>query len=201
VWERVEPGFDLRLIRPAGLDGQQFRSLFEVFLKTPHPLQPSFNEHIREGFKSWVSDPTTVLTSRAYVTLSNWFLSSEKGYSESQRGKAAGQLWDSLFSCRPDARLSISKDKPKDVDPAVFERWWTEQLRRQSIATGAALRPALTVPAGRYESLCQATFLSPEFFADLEHLLKTKKQIILQGRIPRLLPTNTQHQRRPRAHC
>lgn len=57
VWERVEPGFDLRLTNPDGWDAQQARSLLDEFLKTPHSRQPGFNEHIREDFKSWVNDP------------------------------------------------------------------------------------------------------------------------------------------------
>jgi 5-methylcytosine-specific restriction enzyme B len=35
--------------------------------------------------------------------------------------------------------------------------------------------------SGRYGAICEATFLDEKFFADCERLLKTKKQIILQG--------------------
>lgn len=93
----------------------------------------------------------------------------------------AGQVWDSLFLCRPDTRLSISPQESSDVDPDVFERWWAEQLRRQSQANGAPSTSTVPIPPGKYEDLCQTTFLPPEFFADFERLLKTKKQIILQG--------------------
>jgi AAA domain (dynein-related subfamily) len=181
VWERIEPGFDLKLTNPDALDHQQFRTVFEGFLNTPHSRQSGFNEHIREDFKAWVDDPTAVLTSRGYVTLSNWFLSPDKGYSESERGKAAGKVWDSLFLCRPDSRLSLSPEKSSEVDPAVFERWWAEQLRRQSQPSSGESRTAELVNAGKYEPLCLATFLPPEFFADFEQLLSTKKQVILQG--------------------
>lgn len=180
VWERVEPGFDLRLTNPDDLDTQQARSLFEEFLKTTHG-QPGFNPHIRQGFQSWMNDPRTLLVSSAYVTLSNWFLSPSKVYSESERGRMAGQVWDRLFLCRPDTRLSISPKQESDVNPDVFERWWAEQLRSQSQANGAPVKFRIPIPSGRYEDLCKTTFLPPEFFADFEQLLKTKKQIILQG--------------------
>ena len=181
VWERVEPGFDLRLTNPDGMDAQQARSLFKEFLTTPHSRQPGFNEHIREDFKSWVNDPTTLLASSGYVTLSNWFLSSDKGYSDSERDKVAGQLWDRLFLCRPDTRLSISPQQSSEVDPVVFDRWWAEQLQRQSQANGAPVKSPIPILLGKYEDLCKTTFLPPEFFADFEQLLKTKRQIILQG--------------------
>ena len=180
VWERVEPDFDLRLANPDASDAQQFRSLFEAFLNTPHSRQPGFNEHIREDFKSWIAKPNTVLASQGYVTLSNWFLSPDKGYSDSERGQMAGQVWDRLFLCRPDARLSISPQQSAEVDPAVFERWWAEQSRLQSQGS-SAVTAAVPVVTGRYEELCRTTFLPPEFFADFERLLKTKKQVILQG--------------------
>ncbi len=181
IWERIEPGFDLRLTNPPALDHQQFRGVFEAFLNTSHARQPGFNEHIREDFKAWVDDPTAVLTSRGYVTLSNWFLSPDKGYSESERGKAAGKVWDNLFLCRPDSRLSLSPQQSSEVDPPVFERWWLEQLRRQSQPSDGGSRMAEPVNDGKYEPLCRATFLPPEFFADFEQLLLTKKQVILQG--------------------
>jgi len=62
----------------------------------------------------------------------------------------------------------------------VFERWWAEQLRLQS-QSGGATTVSPTSAIGRYAQLCQATFLPPEFFADLETLLRTKGQVILQG--------------------
>jgi 5-methylcytosine-specific restriction protein B len=40
-----------------------------------------------------------------------------------------------------------------------------------------AFRPS----SGRYGAICESTFLDEKFFADCERLLKTKKQIILQG--------------------
>lgn len=180
IWERVESGFDLKLTNLDGLDSQQFRILFEDFLKTPHSRQPGLNEHIREDFKSWVKAPSMALSSQGYVTLSNWFLSADKGYSDSERGRMAGQMWDRLFLCRPDARLSISPQQSADVDPAVFERWWVQQSRLQSEGENA-VKVSVPVVAGRYEELCRTTFLPPEFFADFERLLKTKKQVILQG--------------------
>jgi MoxR-like ATPase len=43
------------------------------------------------------------------------------------------------------------------------------------------VKPPIPIPPGKYEDLYKTTFLPPEFFADFEQLLKTKKQVILQG--------------------
>ncbi len=40
---------------------------------------------------------------------------------------------------------------------------------------------AVLTSTNRYAEICEATFLDEKFFADCERLLKTKKQIILQG--------------------
>jgi 5-methylcytosine-specific restriction protein B len=40
---------------------------------------------------------------------------------------------------------------------------------------------AIATSANRYAEICEATYLDEKFFADCERLLKTKKQIILQG--------------------
>lgn len=46
----------------------------------------------------------------------------------------------------------------------------------------ATVPPPLAKPStGRYAAICESTFLDAKFFADCERLLKTKKQIILQG--------------------
>jgi 5-methylcytosine-specific restriction protein B len=42
--------------------------------------------------------------------------------------------------------------------------------------------PVASSPSsGRYKAICEATFLDEQFFVDCERLLRTKKQIILQG--------------------
>src|SRR6266496_437100 len=179
-WERIEPGFDLKLTNLDALDIEQLRRSFKAFLSSSHSRQPGLNEHIREDLKAWVENPRTVLGSPSYVTLSNWFLSSDKSYAESERGEMAGKLWDNLFLCRPDARLSVSPQKSSEVDVAVFERWWAEQLRLQSQNGKTSPAPVTPLPS-RYAELCRKTFLRPEFFADFEQLLKTKRQVILQG--------------------
>lgn len=182
VWGRlVESGFDLRLDNPDALDAQQFRVMFETFLKIPYTSDLPLNRHILENFKSWIDNPSSVLGSQGIVTLSNWFLSPGKQYSQSERGKMAGQVWDRLFLCRPDTRLSISPQRSSEADPDVFERWWVEQSRLQSEGGSGAVTITVPVIEGRYEELCRTTFLPPEFFADFEHLLKMKKQVILQG--------------------
>src|ERR1700730_14832545 len=101
IWERIAPSYDLRLTNVDALDGSRFRSLFDAFIKSDHPRQPGINEHIRGDFPSWSDEPNKTLPSPAYVTLSNWYLSSDKAYSGSERGKMAGQLWDIRFGrCR-----------------------------------------------------------------------------------------------------
>jgi len=179
VWERDGGGYDLRLTNSEQLDSAHVQTLLAAFLLTTHPRQRGINEHIRNECKAWMETPSSILKSEGYVTLSNWFLSRDKSYSESERGERAGQIWDALFLCRPDSRLSISPERSSEVSPDVFNRWWSEQVRLQANVTVAP--PQAQAPTGQYTELCQKTFLPPEFFADFDKLLETKRQVILQG--------------------
>jgi MoxR-like ATPase len=180
VWERGDGGYDLKLSNPEDLNSTHVRTLLEAFLKTPHSAQPGINEHIRGDFKEWIYDPSSVLRSEGYVTLSNWFKSSGRGYSESERGKVAAQIWDALFLIRPENRLSVSPQRSSDIDPAAFEQWWAEQVRLQSNGSHKKYQQP-EPPIGRYAELCKNTFLPASFFEDLDRLLTSKKQVILQG--------------------
>ena len=131
-WDRVAPeSFDLRLQNVDSLDVNRLRSLFDTFLSTKWAdSNLSINRYLREDLKSWIDSPAKPLRSRVYVTLSNWFLSID-AFKNDQRGKAAGELWDLLFLCRPSDRLSSSSGGNHEIIPERFNRWWAEQQKLQ----------------------------------------------------------------------
>jgi hypothetical protein len=53
-------------------------------------------------------DPTPPLSSFAYAKLCDWFLTA-KNDRESELAEACRKLWDTLFSVRPDKRLTDPK--------------------------------------------------------------------------------------------
>lgn len=178
-WKRASPdSYDLVLEVPGNLDPVNLGHLFEAFVSTEHSAQPGINEYIRGDFAAWVKEPTGVLTSPAYVTLSNWFLSNPP-YSGSTRAKAAEDLWDFLFLCRPEERLSSPSANHKLL-PEDFDKWWKQlQLLQGPISTPVV--GATPVAGARFAQLCTETYLPQSFFEDCERLLLTQKQLILQG--------------------
>jgi len=95
------------------------------------------------------------------------------------------------------SRKELSQDAIlKDLSVIQFPRGTNfevtaEQARRlESLLglTGPGKEPMTTdrektlgLDASRFSGICKKTFLSPEFFADFEKLLISKKQLILQG--------------------
>jgi hypothetical protein len=175
VWRRSTE-FDLILTNPSILDLDAAKSLYSQVVATEHG---DISQHVRNEFRQWLDDATAVLGAEAYVTLSNWFLST-RIYTETKRAELAAKLWDILFAVRPE-RLSDPARNSK-VIPTVFEAWWAKMR-----AAGAALdndsakRNITESPSGRYSEICQTTFLPEKFFQNCERLLETKKQIVLQG--------------------
>jgi 5-methylcytosine-specific restriction enzyme B len=179
VWRRNgTETFDLVLTNPSALGVEEAKSLFDQVLAAEFG---GISQHVREGLREWLDNTGSVLTSEAYVTLSNWFLSSPI-YTQTERAKVASKLWDVLFAEQPE-RLSDPGRNTKII-PAAFESWWAKMK-----AVGAAVDtnmvvqppPQHTPSNGRYAQVCRETFMPEQFFRNCERLLQTKKQIILQG--------------------
>ncbi len=177
VWRR-SGNYDLILTNPTALNVNEAKSLFGQVLDAEFG---GVSQHVREDLRQWLDNTGTVLPSEAYVTLSNWFLSSPI-YTQTDRAKFAARLWDVLFAERPE-RLSDPERNTKII-PAAFESWWTKMK-----AVGAAVDtdvplvspPSQTPVEGRYTLVCSETFMAEQFFRNCERLLHSKKQIILQG--------------------
>lgn len=179
VWRRNgAESFDLVLTNPSALNVADTKALFEQVLAAEFG---GISQHVREDLREWLDNTGSVLPSEAYVTLSNWFLSSPI-YTQTERANVASKLWDVLFAEKPE-RLSDPERNTKII-PAAFESWWAKMK-----AAGAAVDtnvvdqppPKQTPPNGRYAQVCRETFMPEQFFRNCERLLQTKKQIILQG--------------------
>jgi hypothetical protein len=183
-WDRVPPGsFDLKLENIERLDLNRLKTLYETFISTKWAdSNLSINRYLREDLKIWIDAPGEPLASRVYVTLSNWF-SSIDAFKNSDRGSAARALWDFLFLCRPSDRLSSTEaGKNHVIIPERFDKWWAEQQKLQgSIRSSQAARRGDGVTDARFAEICKSTFLPQIFFENLERVLTTKKQLILQG--------------------
>jgi 5-methylcytosine-specific restriction endonuclease McrBC GTP-binding regulatory subunit McrB len=183
-WDRVAPdSFDLRLQNVDSLDLNALRTLYETFVSTKWADSDlGINKYLREDLKSWIDVPAQPLASRVYVTLSNWF-SSIDAFKNSDRGNAAGALWDFLFLCRPSDRLSPTEaGKNHVLIPERFDTWWAEQQKLQGSTQSLQVsRKGDDVADARFAEICKSTFLPQMFFENLERVLTTKKQLILQG--------------------
>jgi MoxR-like ATPase len=180
-WERVtSDSYDLALQHVGNLDRTGLKALYEKFMSTKWAdSDRGVNKYLREDFKEWVDAPEQPLKSRAYVTLSNWFLSID-AYKNDPRGNAARSLWDFLFLCRPTDRLSRSEGGRNHlILPDWFDQWWTEQLRLQG--SPQAIRKDFSISDSRFKLICKSTYMPQSFFEGLEKVLLAKKQLILQG--------------------
>jgi hypothetical protein len=178
-WRRESPeSFDLVLDTLDRLDRPLVGELYQQFMNSECAAQPNFSEYLREDLSSWVTHPEQPLPSVAYATLSNWFTTAFTALNTSPRATAAWKLWDALFACRPEDRLT-PPDQNHVVLKEPFERWWKKQLELQGSTQPPP--PCPEKPSGRFAGLCNATFLPVAFFEDCERLLETKRQFILQG--------------------
>lgn len=181
-WRRQAPtSFDLVLENVASLNRAEVATLFDDLIKSEGGAQQGLNKHLRDDLSSWISKPEGPLPSAAYTTLSNWFTTAFSALSASPRSGAARKLWDALFLCAPEERLSSPESGQNHIvlkEP--FERWWKRQLELQG-STMTSTSPMPENRSGRFAQLCSETFLPPAFFEDCEKLLETKRQFILQG--------------------
>ncbi|MEK7405220.1 MAG: AAA family ATPase [Acidobacteriota bacterium] len=177
---RAETSFDLLLENIESMNREAVAELYDQFMRSECTAQPGFSEYLRDDLSSWVGDPEKPLPSVAYVSLSNWFTTSHAALKSSPRATAARELWDCLFLCAPEERLS-SPDSGQNhiVLKEPFERWWKKQFEVQGTAPSSSPPPEKN--GGRFAQLCKETFLPVSFFVDCEKLLESKRQFILQG--------------------
>jgi 5-methylcytosine-specific restriction protein B len=176
-WRRSNSdGYDLQLEHGGKPDVKALSSKFDEVLKSRQLSsgEPYLNAECRDGFVAWLNETTGVFPAVCLSVLSNWFLTS---LGTDERKRATGELWDLLFRCRPESRLT--EPGKQNIIADEFDKWWNRQLRLQNGAE-APKQPA-RVTVSDYAELCSQTFLPETFFADCEELLRTKKQLILQG--------------------
>jgi hypothetical protein len=135
-WRRcVENSFDLLLENVESLNRAVIADLYDQFMKSECAAQPGFSEYLRDELSSWVADPEKPLPSTAYVSLSNWFTTSNAALKSSARPTAARKLWDGLFLCVPEGRLSSAESGQNHIVlEERFEQWWKRQIEMQGTA-------------------------------------------------------------------
>jgi MoxR-like ATPase len=180
-WHRDTPdSFDLALENLDRLDRTAVGEHYQQFMNSECPAQPNFSEYLRNDLSAWIAHPEKPLPSVAYGTLSNWFTTKNSAHNKGPRAAAARKLWDALFLCTPDERITPADQNNHVVLKEPFERWWKKQLELQ----GSAIPTPPASPerqSGRFAQLCKYTFLPVAFFEDCEKLLQTKRQFIFQG--------------------
>jgi 5-methylcytosine-specific restriction enzyme B len=173
LWGR-QNNYELKLQNPEALNMETGKNLAATFFATA-PQEGGIHRELRAGIEDWLNNPKIALDSSALVLLSNWF-TSDATHSKSPTGHAAGHLWDFLFRCRPKSRMSTPA-RNDVILPEAFEDWWAEQQRLQ----GQVSKLPIPDRVSSFFEICARTYLSESFFRDCEQLLRSKKQMILQG--------------------
>ena len=97
-WRRLsEHSFDLLLENVESLNRAVITHLYDQFMKSDGSAQPSFSKHLRDGLSAWIANPEGPLPSAAYVSLSNWFMTSFAALKSSERAPAAGSFGTACF--------------------------------------------------------------------------------------------------------
>lgn len=154
IWTRQFPNsannFDLVLVSPLTLDAERMDVLLDGILgETRRGL--TLSSRASKEFRRWFDQPDTPLKSEAYVLLSNWFMT-QSGDRLSTVASRCEDLWDALFPCRPEERLSSPEAGRNHVMAAAeFERFWRRVLEAQgdnvSEADGSPTRSNLNLPS------------------------------------------------------
>jgi 5-methylcytosine-specific restriction protein B len=102
-----------------------------------------------------------------------------------------GEVWDEMFACRPESRLSSPKSgKNHIIIPERFERFYKQLIDTQNTeSTHNERRGSIEAMENgdkhqddrRYSILAEITHLQPPFFAELNELVTKKKHLILEG--------------------
>jgi len=133
-WRRSSPGssinFDLVLEDPKDLDVARIIELLASITEQKHRGLTLSNRAVME-FQRWSGEPATPLGSEAFVLLSNWFLTNS-GDRHSRVATQCESLWDALFLCRPERRLSSpAPGQNHAMLPAEFEAFWRRLMAAQ----------------------------------------------------------------------
>ena len=72
--------------------------------------------------------------------------------------------------------LTLSPLQSARTSNGLFERWWAEQLQRQSQANGAPVKPPIPIPPGKYEDLCETT---PGMFVNVALKMSAGTQLVV----------------------
>src|SRR5215471_9385352 len=134
TWIRAFPNsannFDLVLENPDVLDPTQIKEFLADILKETH-RGLTLSARASKEFRRWLDHPNTPLKSEAYVLLSNWFMT-QSGDRHSTIATRCEDLWDALFPCRPEDRLSSPEPGRNHVMiPNEFQKFWRRTLEAQ----------------------------------------------------------------------
>ena len=130
-WQLVNNTYDLQLANPESVDYQNLNNIFEKVIER-HSHGRNIAAKFVALFREWLNIPEHPLREEAYVLLSNWFLTKQPGVADSTLGVNAETLWNSLFCCKPNQRLSDpGSHKNHKVLPEQFALWWPRQLECQ----------------------------------------------------------------------
>lgn len=93
--------------------------------------------------------------------------------------------WDTTTAFPvPESARHITANWFQGTVKRISREEYSQLISGQKVGTEPPPKqPTITIAAStnRYADICEATFLDEQFFVDCERLLKTKKQIILQG--------------------
>src|ERR1700693_3206203 len=130
--------FDLSLVDSLAPEADRLRGLLGRILAEKHRGSITLASRAALQFQPCFEHPDTPLKSPAYVSLSNWFLTTS-GDRQSMVATRCENLWDTLFPCRPPARLSSPQPgRTHAMIPAEFAPFW----QCMADAQGADLRQA-----------------------------------------------------------
>ena len=133
-WQRRSEGstnnYDLVLENPEDVDSERMHELLNRIEEEKH-RGLKLSGRARTEFRRWFEEPDTPLRSRAYVLLSNWFLT-DSGDKNSGVASRCEALWDELFACRPLDRLSSpAPGENHIVESYPFDRFWPRLVQAQ----------------------------------------------------------------------
>ncbi len=135
-WERSDGGeaFLVRLTKPECLDVDETRGLLDDVVNADG-LDKDFSSEGERILREWLKDPTQPLPFVGPALVSNWFMTSQSGARNSERGLAARRLWDGLFLATPLERLTETNNNDRIILRAC-ETWWVTQSAWQGHRDG-----------------------------------------------------------------
>lgn len=189
-WKRLSStSYDLLLLNPEELNGKKVQELLDLIQNHKH-RGLTLRGSGRRALARWSQNPRNPLASEAYVLLSNWFLTGG-GDRGSDVANCCEALWDELFACRPQQRLSSPESSKNHIMiPACFDSFYNDliQTQGQQVADSAnetrvrfEESPIMVDGYEEYLALAEQIHQSPRFCWELVDLITKKKQLILEG--------------------